>query len=72
VNGVCDHVLRIVANNQQNADVDLIKDYSEVMLRSAEVDISQTIVSQYFKPSLDLFQTSLENINSSELNKSLI
>ena len=72
MNGVCDHVLRIVANNQQNADVDLIKDYSEVMLRSAEVDISQTIVSQYFKPSLDLFQTSLENINSSELNKSLI
>lgn len=45
IDAICDHVLRLMANNQSNIDVDLIKDFSEVMLRSAEVDISHSILS---------------------------
>ena len=53
-------------------DVDLIKEYSQVIYRCAEVNLSNCITNQFFNRALDLYQNALENISNEELNKALV
>ena len=59
-------------SKQQDVDVDLLREYAEVLLKWAEINLSYLVTSQYFSESLNLFSLTLEKVDSKELNSELV
>ena len=59
-------------SKQQDVDVDLLREYAEVLLKWAEINLSYLVTSQYFSESLNLFSQTLEKVDSKELNSGLV
>lgn len=59
-------------SKQQDVDVDLLREYADVLLKWAEINLSYLVTSEYFSESLNLFSMTLEKVDSKELNSELV
>lgn len=65
-------VLEQQLKQQNDVDVDLVRDLAGFVNRTANINLGQLIESDCFEPSLILFTNILETINSAELNENLV
>lgn len=71
---ICEQVLVICQSYQQiqQVDVDLIKNFSQIMLKSTQIDLSYIITSKRYSDIILLFSNIISTIDSQELNKELV
>ena len=53
-------------------DIDLLKDYADLMHKMGQVNFGAMVMSSKFSESIVLFATSLEQVNSDLLNQVLV
>lgn len=58
----------LLATKLQEMDVDLLREFADILLRWAEVNLAYLISSKYFNDSLLLFSATLEKVDSKDLN----